>query len=118
MRTGYGASAGDVSGVLATIAYPSSVSLPGSGSDGSVLARVSNVSGTSGLFSATDTDTSLRVGLVSVTSAIPAGAFVRVTFDCVTGAAPPPGAFSCALEASTLEGTLVSGATCTTEVLP
>ena len=84
----------------------------------SVLARVSNVTGVGGLFQATDSDASVRVGLVSIASAIPEGAFVRIVFDCVGGTAPAPGALGCSLEASTLEGTLVTGAACTTEILP
>jgi len=106
-----------VSGVVATVTYPSSVSLPGTGSDASVTARVSNVSGVGGLFQATDMETQLRTGLISIATPIPAGPFVRVQFDCSAGTAPPASAFGCTLEASTLEGTLLPGAACTTEVV-
>ena len=119
MRTAYGSSApDDVSGVITTLAYPASVALPGTGNEPSVTGRVSNVSGVSGLFQATDNESALRIGLISVSSAIPQGAFVRVVFDCVTGARPAPGAFGCLLEASTLDGDLVPGAACSTEILP
>lgn len=118
VRTTYGASdPGDVSGVAATITYPASVAIPGSGSDPSVAARVSNVSGIGGLFQATDMDTQLRVGLISVSAPIPAGPFVRVQLDCIGGAIPPASAFGCTLEASTLEGELLPAAACTTEVV-
>jgi len=118
VRTTYGGShPGDVSGVAATVTYPSSVSIPGTGSDASVTARVSNVSGVSGLFQATDMETQLRAGLISIAAPIPAGPFVRVHFDCAGGAAPPASAFGCTLEASTLEGTLLPAAACTTEIV-
>ena len=119
VRTAYGPSgSGDVSGVIATVAYPAAVTIPGGGGDASVVARVSNVSGVSGLFQVTDSDTTLRAGLISVSAAIPQGPFVRIVFDCASGALPPPGAFGCTLEASTLDGVLVPGAACTTEILP
>lgn len=119
MRTAYGPSGpGDVSGVIATVAYPAAVSIPGSGGDAAVVARVSNVSGVSGLFQVTDSDTTVRAGLISLSAAIPPGPFVRIVFDCASGAVPQPGAFGCTLEASTLDGTLVPGAACTTEILP
>lgn len=118
VRTTYGApDPGDVSGVAATITYPASVAIPGSGGDPSVAARVSNVSGIGGLFQATDMDTQLRVGLISVSAPIPAGPFVRVRLDCVGAAIPPASAFGCTLEASTLEGELLPAAACTTEVV-
>lgn len=118
VRTTYGASdPGDVSGVAATITYPSSVAIPGTGGDPSVAGRVSNVSGVSGLFQATDMDTQIRAGLISISTPIPAGPFVRVQFDCVGGQAPPTSAFGCTLEASTLEGDLLPAAACTTEVV-
>lgn len=118
VRTTYGASdPGDVSGVAATLTYPPSVSIPGTGSDPSVTARVGNVSGVSGLFQATDMETQLRAGLISISTGIPAGPFVRVQFDCTGGAAPPASAFGCTLEASTLEGTLLLAAACTTEIV-
>jgi len=119
VRTAYGPSgSGDVSGVIATVAYPAAVTIPGGSGDASVVARVSNVSGVSGLFQVTDSDTTLRAGLISVSAAIPQGPFVRIVFDCASGALPPPGAFGCTLEASTLDGVLVPGAACTTEILP
>jgi hypothetical protein len=118
VRTTYGAGApGNVSGVVATVTYPTSVAIPGTGSDSSVTGRVSNVSGVSGLFQATDMETQVRAGLISVATAIPAGPFVRVQFDCVGGAAPSASAFGCTLEASTLEGDLLPAAACSTEVV-
>lgn len=118
VRTTYGGSdPRDVSGVAATVTYPSSVSIPGTGSDAAVTARVSNASGVGGLFQATDMETQLRAGLISIAAPIPAGPFVRVQFDCSGGTAPPANAFGCTLEASTLEGALLPGAACTTEVV-
>lgn len=126
IRSSYGPGGSNVAGVVATLGYPqASVAIPGTASAASVLARVTNVSGASGLFQVVDRDTSgdgvddtLRIGLVSVSTAIPAGPLARVRFDCTDGAAPAATAFGCALEASTLEGDLLSGATCTVEVLP
>jgi len=118
VRTTYGTSPpGDVSGVIATVSYPAAASLPGTGGDASVTARVSNVSGLSGLFQVTDTESALRAALVSISQSIPAGPFVRITFDCAGGSAPPASAFGCALEASTLDGELIPGASCTTEIV-
>lgn len=118
VRTTYGGSdLGNVSGVAATLTYPPTVSIPGTGSDASVTARVGNVSGVGGLFQATDMETQLRAGLISIAASIPAGPFVRVQLDCTGGTAPPASAFGCTLEASTLDGTLLPGAACTTEVV-
>jgi len=103
----------DVSGVAVMLGYPASVAVPGIGSDPSVLARVTNLTGVSGgLFNVGDQDSNsdgvddlLNVGLVSLGSAIPPGDFASVRFDCTAGSsAPAASAFTCAVDASTLAG--------------
>lgn len=119
VRTSYGPVAPrEVSGVVATVTYPAALAIPGSGGDPSVAARVTNTSGANGLFQATDTDSALRIGLVSVSAPIAEGPFARVVFDCAGGVVPPASALGCALEASTLDGALVPTATCATENQP
>jgi len=104
-----------VSGIAVGLGYPTSLSLPGFGSDPTVLARVTNLTGVQGLFNVGDVDTSnlLNVGLVSLSSTIPSGNFTRVRFDCASGAAlPAASAFTCAVDAATFEGNQVSPTQC------
>lgn len=119
INTSYNQPSGDnVAGVTTALDYPESrVTIPGAGGGSDVLARVANLSGvTGGLFSAGDTDAVLNVGLVSLSSKIPAGAFARATFDCVLGqAAPAPSDFTCVAEVSSFMGNTVAG-TCSVSV--
>jgi hypothetical protein len=100
----------DVSGVAIALVYPSSVSIPGFGSDATVLARVTNLTGVSGgLFNVGDQDTQVNIGLVSLGTSIPAGSFASVRFDCASGAsAPAASAFSCSVDASSSLGSEVT----------
>lgn len=117
IRSVYGPGGGTVAGVAATLVYPTAnVAIPGTGSAASVVARATNVSGASGLFQVFDREDDLRIGLLSVSAAIPQGPLARIRFDCLT-AAPPLTAFTCDLEASTLEGDLLPGASCTLGVV-
>jgi hypothetical protein len=105
-----------VSGTLVRVDYPSSVSVPGFLMEPPVLAAVENLTGMSGgLFSANDedsnpADTFLNIGLVSIGTPIPAGAFARVTFDCESGT-PRLADFACDPDVSNSLGVIVS-ATC------
>ena len=99
-----------VSGVAVAVAYPTSVAIPGTGNEASVLARVTNLTGVSGgLFSVGDQDDKVNIGLVSISQTIPSGNFAKVQFDCTPGAsAPPASAFTCTPDVSTLDGTPVT----------
>jgi len=104
-----------VSGIAVGLGYPTSLSLPGFGSDATVLARVTNLTGVQGLFNVGDIDTSnlLNVGVVSLAATIPSGGFARVRFDCASGAAlPAASAFTCAVDAATFEGNQVAPTQC------
>jgi hypothetical protein len=80
------------------------------------MQRVSNLTGVSGIFSMSDQDTSINIGLVTVASVIPSGDFAKITFDCASGAAAPDAsAFSCTPDVTTLLGSDVS-ATCSISV--
>lgn len=82
---------GVAAGVL-LLAYPEAVSLPGSGSAGTVRQRVANVSGTSNpILGPSDTDSdgdtiddTLRL-VFGITSPWPPGPMVAITFDCAAG---------------------------------
>jgi hypothetical protein len=106
----------DVAGMTINLGYPATVVIPGFGAEPSVVARVTNLTGVSGIFSMGDQDTAINVGLVSLASAIPPGNFVRIVFDCVGGAAAPDaGAFMCTPDVSTVLGSQVD-ATCSVAV--
>jgi hypothetical protein len=109
-----------VAGVTTMVDYPGTrISIPGSGNASTVLARVTNLTSASGLFSAGDQDSNsdgiddrISVGLISTSAAIAPGNFARIVFDCVAGAARPTLTdFTCTPDVSTLFGTGVS-ATC------
>ena len=113
-----------VAGVTAMLHYPgTALEIPGTGNQSTVLARVTNLSGAGGLFSAGDqdsdqsgTDDLLSVGLISTGSAVPAGDFARVVFDCVTGQpAPTVDDFDCTPDVSSLFGNTLD-ATCSVSV--
>lgn len=76
----------NLSGATVDIMYPNTVSVPGFGSDPTVIERVTNLSGVSGgLFQVGDDDTAINVGLVSLGQTIPAGPLARIRFDCTAG---------------------------------
>jgi hypothetical protein len=113
----YAASA-SVSGVTTVIDYPPILAaIPGCCSNPSVLARVSNLTGIgNGIFSAGDADSDgdtlddrISVGLVSLSSSIPSGAFADIRFDCAAGDAPLVTDFACTLDASDGNGNPVDG---------
>ncbi len=104
----------DMAGITVALDYPEGqVTIPGGGGEATVLQRIVNLTGLSGgLFSASDNDSRLNVGLISIGSPIPAGPFIGITFDCVEGAAAPTSsAFSCTVDAATILGDSVP-ATC------
>jgi len=112
------ASAAAVSGVTAALDYPPALAtIPGSGSEPSVLARVTNLTGIgNGIFSAGDGDSDgdslddrLSAGMVFLSGAIPAGPFADVRFDCAAGDAPLASDFACTLDASDGNGDPVAG---------
>lgn len=113
-----------VAGVTTMLHYPGArLEIPGTGNQSTVLARVTNLSGVTALFSAGDQDTDhdgtddlVSVGLISTGTAIPPGSFARVVFDCVAGEPAPVAAdFSCTPDISSLFGNAVE-ATCTVAV--
>lgn len=105
-----------IAGVTTMIHYPGALlDIPGAGNQASVLARVTNLSGAGGLFSAGDqdsdqngTDDLLSVGVISTASAVAPGTFARVVFDCASGASVPTvDDFSCTPDVSSLFGTTI-----------
>lgn len=110
-----GGGAFNAAGVTTTLSYPGAVSIPGVGSDATVIERVTNLTGVSnGIFSAGDNDTNadnvddqLSVGLITTSNAVAPGAFARVQFDCTAGAAL--GSVSCAADVTDAVGTDLSG---------
>ena len=106
----------DVAGLTVGLKYPTSVSIPGFGSDNTVKERVTNLTGvTGGLFNVgdQDADSLLNIGLISIGQTIPSGPFARVRFDCATGATlPAPAAFTCTVDASTGDGNPVTPTQC------
>jgi hypothetical protein len=126
IQTGYQAQAAPdfVAGVTMMLHYPGdALDVPGTGNQSTVLARVTNLSGANGLFSAGDQDSDqsgnddlLSVGLISTGSAVPAGEFARVVFDCIAGKpVPTANDFDCVPDVSSLFGNTVE-ATCTVSV--
>ncbi len=103
----------DVVGVTMALAYPPSrISIPGSGNDPSVRARVENLTGVvGGLFAVGDNhfgaDAVLNVGIVNLVSSILPGPFAAATFDCVGTGGPNLADLSCSVDASTYEGNSV-----------
>lgn len=106
----------DVSGITVGLKYPTTLAIPGFGSEDSVKQRVTNLTGVSGgLFSVgdQDADSLLNVGLISIGATIPSGNFARVRFDCTSGASlPAAGAFTCTVDASTSDGNAVTPNQC------
>jgi len=106
-----------VGGISTSLDYPGArLEIPGSGSAASVVARVTNLTGVAGsLLSAADLDVvpdalddRISVGMLNTGSALPSGAFVKITFDCRPGEPVPQiGSFTCTPSASTLEGELL-----------
>jgi hypothetical protein len=95
----------NVSGMTTAITYPQSVSIPGTASEATVVARVTNLTGvTGGLFNVGDQDGSqpakINVGLVSLSTTIPSGPFARIEFDCVGPSAPVQSDFNCTPDGS------------------
>jgi hypothetical protein len=110
----------DVIAAVATfLDYPQArVAIPGTANQASVLARVTKLASSAGIFSAADSDTDadtvddrIAVGLFG-TVAIPPGNFAQVVFDCVAGQPQPQLAdFTCTPDVSSLFGNPVA-ATC------
>ena len=117
----------DLAGLVVDLNYPgASVEIPGSGSDDSVIERVTDVSGAAGFSSIEDLDTNsdgIDDQLHNVYAAaanIPPGNFEEVLFDCVAGAsAPPSGAFSCSVsDTADSQANPVEGVACAVTVSP
>jgi hypothetical protein len=97
--------------------YPTDLTaLPGFGSSQTVLDRLTNLTGQSGIFSGGDvdsdsdgTDDRLSVGLVLGSATIAAGAFADAKFDCTAGEAPLVSDFACTLDASDANGAPIAG---------
>jgi hypothetical protein len=111
------AAGASVLGVTTTIDYPQTLAaIPGSSNDPSVIARVTNLTGLGGIFSAGDNDSDgdslddrLVVGLVVSSGSVPAGPFADVKFDCSAGEAPLVSDFACSIDASDGNGDPVAG---------
>lgn len=106
----------DVAGMTVNLVYPASVSIPGFGSDASVLQRVTNLTGVNGLFNVGDQDDSIGVGLVSLAATIPPGDFIRIQFDCVSGPPPVAADFDCTPDVSTTLGNQVDASCAVTAI--
>lgn len=100
----------NVAGITVALGYPSSkLDIPGAYDDPSVLDRVTNLTGISGLFGAGDIpidveESILNAGLVSLGAPIPAGDFLEVDFDCVGPVVAGLGDLTCIVDVTTLEG--------------
>jgi hypothetical protein len=113
----YDLAGASASGVTTTIDYPSDLAaIPGFGSAPSVIERLTNLTGQSGIFSGGDNDSNLdnvddqlAIGLVLGTPAIAAGPFAEARFDCPAGDAPLVSDFGCALDASDDNGNSIPG---------
>jgi len=85
----------ELAGLAVALDYPATVTLPGSGSDDSVTARVTDISDAHGLLNVEDRDTDTdgtddQLGVVYVSSSnIAPGDFLRVHFDCVPDSTIP-----------------------------
>lgn len=105
-----------VAGVTVALGYPTSrMSIPGYGSDATVLARVENLTGVmGGLFAVGDNHFDpvgvLSVGIINLVSPILPGPFAAATFDCVGDGGPNLADLSCSVDASTYEGNTVPAA--------
>jgi hypothetical protein len=115
-----------VAGVQTNVSYPGpKLDIPGSGGSQQhpeILTRVTNLTGLGGTFSASDNnlipdsfDDSLSAGLLFLnTPGIPAGNFVKLSFDCRAGAQVPTLAdFSCSSDVSDFDGSAGNGGTLT-----
>lgn len=87
------------------LAYPGSVSLPGSGAATSVRQRVANASGTSNpIFLPSDNDTDSDAVddtlflVFGITASWPPGPFATITFDCTAGAPVRAPDFACSFD--------------------
>src|SRR5262249_55464388 len=93
----------ELAGLVVDLNYPpAAVNIPGSGSDDSVLERVTDVSGAQGFSSILDVDTNSDGtddqlhNVYAARNNVPPGAFQAVVFDCLSGATvPSAGAFTC-----------------------
>ena len=114
----------ELAGLVLDLNYPAAVTLPGSGADASVAARITDVSGAHGVPSIEDQDTDAdgvddQLATVYVTSGnIPPGDFMQVHFDCVPGATVPGGDdFGCAVSDTVdPQGFAVEGVACSVSV--
>lgn len=118
VRVAYATPGAHGSGVTVVLDYPEDLAdVPGLGSNPSVLERVTNLTGRSGIFSAGDADSDgsggddrLSVGLIDLSDpGIAAGPFAAVEFDCSGGEAPLVTDFACTLDASDLDGAPLPG---------
>lgn len=104
-------------GVTTVIDYPGDLAaIPGLGSAPSVVERLTNLSGQSGIFSGGDqdvdgdgTDDRVSIGLVLGTAGIVPGPFAEAEFDCPAGDAPLVSDFACTLDASDENGNAIAG---------
>jgi hypothetical protein len=104
-------------GVTVILDYPTDLAtIPGFGSEPSVIARLTNLTGQSGIFSGGDGDSNddniddrLSIGLVLGTESIAAGPFASAKFDCIADDAPLVSDFACTLDASDENGNAVDG---------
>jgi len=115
----------ELAGLVLDLNYPASVALPGSGSDDSVVARVTDVSGANGFAVIEDRDTNSdgqddQLHTAYVTSGnIPPGNFEQVLFDCVSGSIPASTDFSCVVSDTVDPQALpVDGVTCSVRINP
>jgi len=114
-----------LAGATVDLDYPAdALDLPGSGSDQSVLDRITDLSGAEGFFQIDDRDTDsdglddqLR-NAYATTTTIPPGGFEQVVFDCRPDTIAPSAAdFSCIVaQTSDGSGFPVEGVSCDVEI--
>lgn len=89
----------NIGGLIGRLVYPANASIPGFLDGALVQARVTNLTGVSGLLGVSDQDNEvppfLNFGLVTGSQPIPAGPLFRVRFDCVGPGTPTASQFTC-----------------------
>lgn len=96
---------GEVFGMFMEVNYPTTVSLPGTGTASTVRARYTNLLGSAYRLTGTDVDTDANGvddqarALVTAqgSAGIPSAAVERIRFDCTPGATIPTAPFTCTL---------------------
>jgi hypothetical protein len=99
---------GGVSAILLKTSYAPSMAIPGTGSESSVRARVTNLAGTGSSLSISDKDTNadtvddqFQATARKTQGSLDPGPVFRVRFDCPAGTNVSPASFPCTQEQAT-----------------